>query len=71
MVVSTLMRAGTLKEADFFGAQTYVLADGSKVPSRTFRIKSLKVGNRIVENVEGSTASVQSSGRVTRTVAVI
>jgi hypothetical protein len=50
------MRAGTLTKADFFGTQIYVLADGSKVPSRTFRIKSLKIGDKIIENVNGSTA---------------
>jgi aspartyl protease family protein len=55
------MRAGTLKKEDFFGTQIYVLADGSKVPSRTFRIKSLKVGEKIVENVNGSTASAQGT----------
>src|SRR5262249_30889259 len=60
-VVSTLMRTGTLKEVDFFGTQIYVLADGSKVPSRTFQIKSLKVGDRTVRNVNGSTGSAQGS----------
>ena len=40
-VVSTLMRTGTLVPADFTGAQMYVLADGSEVPSQTFRIRSL------------------------------
>jgi predicted aspartyl protease len=58
-VVMTLMRTGTLKEADFLGEKTYVLADGSKVPSQTFRIRSLKVGNKTLENVNGSIASVQ------------
>jgi len=42
-VVSTLMRAGTITGADFLGTQTYVLADGSRVPSQMFRIRSLKV----------------------------
>ena len=45
-VVMTLMRSGTLKETDFLGQQTYVLADGSKVPSETFRIRSLKSATR-------------------------
>jgi gag-polyprotein putative aspartyl protease len=58
-VVMTLMRTGTLKEADFLGEKTYVLADGSTVPSQTFRIKSLKVGNNVLENVIGSIASVK------------
>jgi len=60
-VVLTLMRTGTLAEADFTGAQTYVLADGSKVPSQTFRIRSLKVGERVLTDVSGSVASVNGS----------
>jgi predicted aspartyl protease len=57
-IVSTLMRAKTVTEQDFLGKQTYVLADGSKVPSQRFRIRSLKVGNKTVENVVASIASV-------------
>jgi TPR repeat protein len=60
-VVTTLMRTGTLKASDFLGQETYVLADGSKVPSQTFRIRSLKVGGKVIENVKGSIASVQGS----------
>jgi predicted aspartyl protease len=33
-----------------------VLADGSKLPSLTFRMRSLKVGDKVVENVIGSVA---------------
>jgi aspartyl protease family protein len=60
-VVMTLMRTGTLRDSDFLGEKTYVLADGSEVPSQTFRIRSLKVGNRVLENVNGSVASVKGS----------
>lgn len=60
-VVMTLMRTKTLKETDFLGEQTYVLADGSRVPSQTFVIRSLKVGNKVLENVNGSVASVHGS----------
>ena len=60
-VVLTLMRTGTLKDADFLGEQTYILADGSKVPSQTFRIRSLKVGDKVLENVIGSIASVKGN----------
>jgi hypothetical protein len=57
-VVMTLMRTGTLTAADFLGSQIYRLADGSRVPSQTFRIKSLKLSQKtIVENVTGSIAS--------------
>ena len=60
-VVTTLMRTGALKQSDFLDTQTYVLADGSKVPSRTFRIQSLKIGDTVVENVIGSVAPAQGS----------
>ena len=60
-VVMTLMRTGTLRDTDFLGEQTYVLADGSKVPSMTFRIRSLKVGSKTLENIVGSIAPVQGA----------
>jgi predicted aspartyl protease len=58
-VVLTLTRTGTLNAGDFLGTKTYVLADGSTVPSQTFRIRKLKVGDRIIENVVGSMADVK------------
>ena len=60
-VVRTLVRTGTIKDTDFTGEQTYILADGSKVKSKTFRIRSLKVGDRVLENVTGSVASTKGS----------
>ena len=60
-VVSTLIRAGTIKDSDFIGEKTYVLADGSRVKSHTFRIRSLKVGDRVLENVIGSISSTKGS----------
>ncbi len=60
-VVLTLIRTGTLTEADFMGTNSYVLADGSKVPSQAFRIRSLKVGDQTLKNVVGSVASVNGS----------
>jgi len=60
-VVSTLMRTGTLKQADFLDKKTYVLADGSKLPSQTFRIRSMKVGNRVIEKVIGNVAPLQGT----------
>jgi len=56
-VVLTLIRAGTIAKEDFLGTQTYTLADGTTVPSQTFRIHSLKVGDVVVENVTGSVGS--------------
>jgi hypothetical protein len=45
----------------FLGKRTYRLADGSTVPSQTFRIKSLKVGDKVLESVTGSIAPVEGS----------
>jgi predicted aspartyl protease len=59
-VVSTLIRTGTIQKSDFIGQRTYRLADGSTAPSATFVIRSLKVGNHLLENVTGSIASAQA-----------
>jgi hypothetical protein len=50
-VVLTLLRTGTIDKSDFVGAQTYKLADGTSVPSVQFRLRSLKVGEALAENV--------------------
>ena len=60
-VVLTLIRTGTLRDTDFLGQQTYTLADGSTVPSETFRIRVMKVGDRQIENVTGSVVGVKGS----------
>jgi tetratricopeptide (TPR) repeat protein len=59
-IVLTLMRSNTVTESDFLGEKTYVLADGSKVPSRQFRIKSLRVGNKTLQNVVATVASINA-----------
>ena len=60
-VVLTLMRTGSIQPTDFLGQQVYTLADGSQVPSQTFRIRLLKVGDRQIQNVTGSIAPVRGS----------
>ena len=60
-VFRTLVRTGSIKDLDITGKQTYVLADGSKLQSPTFIIRSLKVGDTFVENVRGSVASTEAS----------
>ncbi len=60
-VFSTLLRTGTIQDSDIIGEQTYILADGSRSKSITFTIRSLKVGEKVVDNVRGS---VGSSGGV-------
>jgi clan AA aspartic protease (TIGR02281 family) len=59
-VVLTLMRTGSITQADFLNKETYTLADGSTVPSQVLRIRSLKVGDKVLENVRASVASVKS-----------
>lgn len=58
-VVLTLIRAGTITQNDFTGSQTYTTADGRQLPSQTFRLRSLAVGNKVVENVDALVAPVQ------------
>ena len=58
-VVLTLARAGTIAPTDFIGSQTYVLADGSKLSSQKFRLRSLKLGDHTLQNVVGSVAPVK------------
>jgi clan AA aspartic protease (TIGR02281 family) len=60
-VVGTLIRAGTIEKSDFTGKQTYVLADGSAAPTSTFIIRSLKVGDVLIENVKGSVSPAAGS----------
>jgi clan AA aspartic protease (TIGR02281 family) len=60
-VVLTLTRTGTIKSSDFIGTETYRLADGSAVSSRTFIIRSLKVGDRTVTDVRASIADVHGA----------
>ena len=49
-----------LTDADFIGQRTHQLADGSTTVMKTFRIRSLKVGDTVVENVIGSVAPAQA-----------
>ena len=57
-VVTTLLRNGTVRETDFLGERTYLLADGSRRPARTLCISSMKIGDRVVENVLGHVNTV-------------
>ena len=59
-VVMTLMRTGTVTTDDFLEKKTYVLADGSQIPSQTFRIRSLKVGPVVIENVTASVTNARA-----------
>jgi clan AA aspartic protease (TIGR02281 family) len=60
-VVMALMKSGTLLHSDFLTDRTYTLADGSKMPSTTIRIRSLKLGDIVVENVRASVSPLSGA----------
>lgn len=60
-VAMTLIRTGTIKEGDFIGSQKYQLADGSIIDSAQFTLRSLKVGDQIIENVRCSIGDTKGS----------
>ena len=53
-VYYTLVRTGTIKDSDIIGQRTVVLADGSQSKLPTFTIRSLRVGDKIIENVNAN-----------------
>jgi predicted aspartyl protease len=53
-VVATLKSTGALSEKDFTGEHIIGLADGSKVSSDTFRLRSLSIGDWLVHDVNAS-----------------
>jgi predicted aspartyl protease len=59
-VFRTLLRTGTISRTDFLGTDTYVLADGSKVPSDRYLLRKMQVGNQAVGNVGASIGDRQS-----------
>jgi clan AA aspartic protease (TIGR02281 family) len=60
-VFSTLTRMGAIRDTDIIGEQEYKGWDGSTQKSFTFIIRSLKVGDIIIENVTGGVAPMQGS----------
>ena len=50
-VYNTLVRSGTINDSDIIGQGTILLADGSKSKLPVFRIRSLKVGDKIIKDV--------------------
>lgn len=59
-VAEQMKQAGTLTEADFLGQRRFILADGSAVNQRIFRLRSLKIGNRVMENVLAALSAPRS-----------
>lgn len=60
-VALTLIRTKTIKDSDWLPGGTYQFADGSTAKSMRFSLKSIQIGNKILENVECSIANSFSS----------
>jgi aspartyl protease family protein len=50
-VAEEMKRGGTLTDSDFLGERRFLMADGRGVQQRVFRVRSLQVGERTMENV--------------------
>jgi predicted aspartyl protease len=50
-VAEEMKRNGTIGDADSLGQRRFILADGSELQHRVFRIKTLQIGDRTMENV--------------------
>lgn len=53
-VFEALKRAGTIGPDDIIGSETYLMANGVAQKATIFRIRSLRVGAVVLENVRGS-----------------
>jgi len=58
-VYYTLLRTGTIKDTDITGQRTVVLADGSQSKLPTLTISSLKVGDKVIENVNATVVPLE------------
>jgi aspartyl protease family protein len=55
-----MKRSGTLADSDFLGQRRFTLADGSSLQQRVFRLKSLQIGDRTMENVLAAVGAPRS-----------
>ena len=55
-----MKRSGTLVETDSLGQRRFTLADGSGLQQRIVRLRSIKIGDRTMENVMASVSPARS-----------
>jgi peptidoglycan/xylan/chitin deacetylase (PgdA/CDA1 family) len=60
-VFLTLIRTETIRERDFLPGKTFVLADGSKVKSDRFVLRSIKVGESTISDVEACVGGLDAT----------
>jgi hypothetical protein len=58
-VFATLVRAGTIQETDLLDTKAYTLGDGSTRSAQTFRLRSLTLGGKVIEDITGSVAPAE------------
>ncbi|MCX6244650.1 MAG: retropepsin-like aspartic protease [Bacteroidetes bacterium] len=54
VVLLTLIQTGTVDDDDYLGTEKYKLANGSIVQSHRFLLKTLQIGNFLLENIPAS-----------------
>ena len=60
-MVSALMKSGTMTGADLLGSKAYMLADGTMLQGKTYRMASIRIGGMVMENVTVRIAAANSS----------
>jgi clan AA aspartic protease (TIGR02281 family) len=58
--VEEMRRGGSLSDADFLGQRRYTMADGRAVQQRVFRLRTLQIGDRAMENVTAAVGAPKS-----------
>lgn len=59
-IADELTRRGSLGPSDSLGDRAFVVADGRKLVQRTIRLRSVRVGNRTMDNVLASVGAPHS-----------
>jgi clan AA aspartic protease (TIGR02281 family) len=60
-MVSALMASGTMTGADLLGRKTYMLADGTMLEGKIYRLASLRIGDMVMKDVTVRIAAANSS----------
>ena len=60
-MVSTLMKSGTMTGTDHLGSKTYMLADGTMLQGKIYRMASVRIGGMVMEDVTVRIAAANSS----------
>ncbi|HZY53984.1 MAG TPA: retropepsin-like aspartic protease, partial [Reyranella sp.] len=60
-VLSDLRKAGKFSDADFTGTQMVKIANGSVFKVRTFTLRSLSIGNRVLTNLRANVAPANAT----------